>query len=270
MICYSKAHLMILVTTSAFAYLLSLLMASLLWMPFSYSSSPILLVLSAVVTQQAARCAFVASYHVVEGAISASIKLHERQHRELQQQHPASSTNGQEEQNERNLMRLELNDWSCGIAGGIGFGAMHALMLYGTLLASESSTLGTLYQPSCPRIPSLVNSALNAMMFSLLDILLMLFAFYGMRRRRSIAPKQKKAGNVTIAASFIIHLMGGFSTTANSIQSGCYIALPLLGAVLIAASLFLYYGIGLAEFLPQNQRIQQSSSARRVLIANLN
>ena len=49
-LCYSKAHLMIVATTSAFAYLISLLISSLLWLPFSSFSSAILLLLPAIVT----------------------------------------------------------------------------------------------------------------------------------------------------------------------------------------------------------------------------
>lgn len=257
-LCYSKAHLMIVATTSAFAYLISLLISSLLWLPFSSYSSVLLLVLPAVVTQQAARCAFVAIYHVVEGAITASINAHERQQQQEQQQQQLTHDGDlqQEQHHERNLMRLELNDWSCGIAAGIGFGTMHALMLYGTLLASEASTLGTLYQPSCPQIPSLVNSALNTMLFSFIDILLMLFAFYGMRRRKSKSHKQRQAGNMTLGTSLLIHSMASFATTANLLHGGCRIALPLLAIVLLIAAAYLQFGIRTARFLPKPQQVR--------------
>jgi hypothetical protein len=152
-------------------------------------------------------------------------------------------------------MRLELNDWSCGIAAGIGFGAMHALMLYGTLLASEASTLGTLYQPSCPRIPSLVNSALNTMMFSLIDILLMLFTFYGMRKRKSKTYRHRQAGNVALGICLGIHFMATMATTANLLHGGCRIALPLLAIVLLTAGAYLQFGIRLTRFLPKPQQV---------------
>lgn len=250
---------MIVATTSAFAYLISLLLSSLIWLPFSSFNSAILLLLPAVITQQAARCAFVAIYHVVEGAITASIHAHERQQQQQQQQQPQQQLidvdQEEEQHHERNLMRLELNDWSCGIAAGIGFGAMHALMLYGTLLASEASTLGTLYQPSCPQIPSLVNSALNTMLFSLIDILLMLFTFYGMRKRKSKTYRHRQAGNVSLGISLGIHCMATMATTANLLHGGCRIAIPLLAIVLLIAGAYLQFGIRLSRFLPKPQQM---------------
>jgi hypothetical protein len=250
---------MIVVTTSAFAYLISLLLSSLIWLPFSSFNSAILLLLPAVISQQAGRCAFVAIYHVVEGAITASILAHERQQQQQQEQPPQQQLidvdQEEEQHHERNLMRLELNDWSCGIAAGIGFGAMHAFMLYGTLLASEASTLGTLYQPSCPQIPSLVNSALNTMLFSLIDILLMLFTFYGMRKRKSKTYRHRQAGNVSLGICLGIHCMATMATTANLLHGGCRIALPLLAIVLLIAGAYLQFGIRLSRFLPKPQQM---------------
>jgi len=81
-------------------------------------------------------------------------------------------------------LRLELNDWSSSLAAGTGFGGMHAIFLYGTLLASEAGNVGTLYQPSCAVMPSLANTAVVACLFSLLDVVWMMWTFYGMRRRR--------------------------------------------------------------------------------------
>ena len=80
---------------------------------------------------------------------------------------------------------LTLNDGSAAIAAAIGFGGMHALTLYGTLLSSEAvhNTTGMLYQNSCPAVPSLVVSAMVTQLFTMLQIFWMLFTFFGMRRR---------------------------------------------------------------------------------------
>ena len=301
LLCYSKAHLIIIVTTSAFAYLISSLLSSLLWLPFSLTGSwtgagkAALLVIPAVICQAACRCGFVVLYHRVEGAISASIRLHERRQEEQEAEaaserqaattttattnnnsnrnsNSSSNSNSNRNHLETRRLRLELNDWSCGIAAGIGYSGMHALMLYGTLLASEAASQGTLYQRSCPGIPTLANSALNTFFFSILDIFLMLIVFYGMRRRRykrhvastsidavavttgdTNAPK--RSANMALLASFVLHLLAGFTTTANSLQGGCKIALPFLAATVLAAGAYLYFVIGLDKFLPKSQRL---------------
>jgi len=138
------------------------------------------------------RLLFVKGYHVVEDVISSSI--HTSSNNNRQRQGNGRRNNNNENDNnattptengnavdEALLFRLELNDWACGIASGVGFGGMHATMLYGTLLSSEASSMGTLYQDSCPSIPSVTVSAINAFLFSILDIVLMLISFYGMR-----------------------------------------------------------------------------------------
>ena len=112
----------------------------------------------------------------------------------------ADNGNGEDEQQpqpqqaDSAKLRLELNDWSSALAAGTGFGGMHSIFLYGTLLASESGNLGTLYQPSCSVMPSLVNSAIMANIFSVLDVFWMLFTFYGMRRRRDAGTFESEGG----------------------------------------------------------------------------
>ncbi len=148
-------------------------------------------------------------YLKVEAVIEKSIQNHEMEEYERNQMRSRSRSNNsstgrnkaddeEEEEEEKNddtaaaaegtevsessLLRLELNDLSCSIAAGIGFGGMHTVLLYGTLLASEGGRLnGTLYQPSCAIMPSLMNSAIMAFWFSILDIVWMMVAFYGVR-----------------------------------------------------------------------------------------
>jgi uncharacterized membrane protein YgcG len=102
---------------------------------------------------------------------------------------------------ETEALQLQLNDLSCSLASGVGYATLHALFLYGSLLASESGESnsyndagsyvggggstgygGTLYQNSCSTIPSLLQGAFIAMAFSILDVLWMMVCFYGMRR----------------------------------------------------------------------------------------
>jgi len=136
---------------------------------------------------------------------------------------------------------------------------MHSLMLYGTLLASEAKNQeGTLYQDSCSVVPSLFNSALVALMFSLLDILLMLFAFYGLRKcSQGLHPQ----GYAALAISFLAHLVAAFATLPNRMYNGCFIALPSLLAVLVVTAI-LFSSKYAPHFLPQDQRRRPNLAPR--------
>eukprot|EP00562_Extubocellulus_spinifer_P024131 CAMPEP_0178674186 /NCGR_PEP_ID=MMETSP0698-20121128/34734_1 /TAXON_ID=265572 /ORGANISM="Extubocellulus spinifer, Strain CCMP396" /LENGTH=408 /DNA_ID=CAMNT_0020318313 /DNA_START=40 /DNA_END=1266 /DNA_ORIENTATION=+ len=246
---YSKANLIIVVTTSAFAYLLSTVLSSLFWLPVpsSLQSNPYVLIFPSIVFQFVARAAFVWLYHRVEHSVERSVRRHERvegrnraaaagggssnsnnngdnadgdnadgdnadgdnadgdnadgDNADGDNADGGDSDNDGEPQADSAKLRLELNDWSSALAAGTGFGGMHSFFLYGTLLASESGNLGTLYQPSCEIMPSLVNSAIMAYMFGILDVFWMLFTFYGMRRRRDAGTFESDGGLQPLSSS---------------------------------------------------------------------
>lgn len=106
-------------------------------------------------------------YHCIEDVIARSVRTHERHERE-QRTAACSVPTGDAVTalppalNKSALLRLVLNDWTCGIAVGTCFCGVHSVMLYGTLLALELSNVRTLYHPFCPNVPSLVNSAIAA------------------------------------------------------------------------------------------------------------
>jgi len=252
-IAWNKAQLIIVVTTSAFAYLLAAFCAALFWFILDLigiGSHVIPILFPGVIMQFTWRCLFVMMYHKVEKVIEISIARHEER---------------EEEFHESAKLRLELNDWACGIAAGTGFGGMHAVMLYGTLLASEAGNLGTLYQNSCPEIPSLALSALNAFMFSFLDIIWMLFTFYGMGRRKqeegmpqtlhwgALLGNSKRGGNIALAIAFVTHFGAAFCTTPNRSLQGCHISVPLLASIVIITAILFWGGVS-KIYLPANQR----------------
>jgi Aph-1 protein len=258
LIVYKKAQLVIVVTTSAFAFLLSALGASLVWFIFDAAgvNHPIIVLLPGVIFQGIMRCGFVALYHKVEKVIEGSIARHE--------QHQIQRGETEEAMAEAARLRLELNDWACGLAAGVGFGGMHAVLLYGTLLASESGNLGTLIQDSCPSMPGLILSALNAFFFTILDMIWMLFTFFGMRRRRSsgidcsrgwgaMLGNSTASGNMALAICGVTHLAASFATTPNAFGGGCRVSIPLLaGIVVMTAGAFI---AGVSKiYLPANQR----------------
>eukprot|EP00586_Coscinodiscus_wailesii_P011359 CAMPEP_0172504820 /NCGR_PEP_ID=MMETSP1066-20121228/181633_1 /TAXON_ID=671091 /ORGANISM="Coscinodiscus wailesii, Strain CCMP2513" /LENGTH=292 /DNA_ID=CAMNT_0013281177 /DNA_START=83 /DNA_END=961 /DNA_ORIENTATION=+ len=256
---HKKAQLTIVVTTSAFSFLLSILFSSLIHLAFptgsAARSSPPLLLLPAIIFQTLARVGFVTVYRRVEAAVAHSIHLHERQV-------------GDTALSESVKLRLELNDLSCGIASGVGFGLMKVMMQYGTLLASEASeNMGTLYQESCPVMPSLLNSAVMACLFSLLDIVLMLLTFYGVKGRfrgdSTNAPHYSGVlsrccscggvlgpdGNQAVGAVLLAHTAATVSTVANKANNGCLLALPLLACVVVGTWAYFWMKV-MPYFLP--------------------
>jgi len=275
---YSKAQLVIVVTTSAFAELLSCLISSLVHLPFTaigLQESAFIIIPVAVVSRAFCRCGFVLLYHKVENVIEGSIRSHTAAE-------PAPLSSSTSTTNERNTtvqtlsetqrLRLEINDVSCGLAAGAGFGGMHTVMLYGTLLSSESGQVGTLYQPSCSIMPSLVNSAFIACMFAFLDIVWMFLTFYGVRRlggnlfgaaeslsasRALPGPwsleKGALGGKMALTSVLISHLLASLSTVANRFSDGCLAALPLLAVVLIVTAAF-FWNFCKDNYLPEGQR----------------
>lgn len=205
---------------------------------------------------------------------------------------------------ETNALQLQLNDLSCSLASGCGYALLHSLFLYGTLLASESGEAnsynegvyaggggstghgGTLYQESCGGIPSLINGALIAGMFSILDVMWMMLCFFGMRRRSSSSPLNNSntttnnsssasasgtmqaflqgltcqglsdspsGGNAAICLVTITHLTASLVLAPNGYEDGCKISLPLLGGVVIWVGLVLRRATK-GHFLPEDQR----------------
>lgn len=262
-VAYKKAQLIIVVTTAAFSFLLSALAASLIWFLFDLAgigNNAFIILFPGVIFQCLFRCGFVALYHKVERVIQVSIRNHEEQaiRRGEQVSDPAVSESAR--------LRLELNDWACALAAGTGFGGMHAILLYGTLLASESGNLGTLYQPSCPGIPALVLSAVHAFLFTILDVLWMLLTFFGMRRRRRMGESstrssggfgamfgdEKAGGNRALMFVLLSHFCATAATIPNNFKNGCHVSVPVLTAVTLVTGLVFWAGAS-GIYLPANQ-----------------
>lgn len=267
---YSKAQLVIVVTTSAFFQLLSCLLSSIIHLPFRFleENAVYFIIPTSVICQFILRCAFVRLYHKVERVIEKSISRHESENRE------ETINNDDQTIPEMSLLRLELNDVSCGIASGVGYGFMHTVMLYGTLLASENIRMGTLYQYSCTFMPSILNSAIIAFMFGVLDIVWMMLTFYGLRRWSGMIMNNTSShnewsiekgyvgGKAALVFVLLSHLLSAFATLPNHYfaLNGCVVSLPLLTFV-TALSVTLSWIYCKDSYLPDGQkdRIRQVS-----------
>lgn len=253
---YPKSQLIIVFITAAFFFLLASLGAGVTW----YVLDPTIglggiwaAILPGVLFQFLARCGFVALYHKVERVIEASIDRGEQDQAEGETDDDVGAAK----------LHLELNDVACGIAAGTGFGGMHAVLLYGSLIASESSDLGVLYQASCPMLPSIVVSALHCFFFFFLDMIWMLFTFFGMRRRMlfprgggslhdmnpwnrgfgSYYGNTRTGGNAALLTVLGSHLLASGLTTFNGYEYGCTFSIPSVAVVMLVTSYMFWSGV---------------------------
>ena len=160
-------------------------------------------ILPSIVIQFMCRCWFTTLYHQVERVIQVSFARHleEEEEEHAEEDNVVASAPASADAVVGNTaaplpptttrsadmakFQLALNDGNAAIAAAVGFGGMHAMVLYGTLLSSEitNNSTGILYQNSCPAVPSLVVSAVVTNLFFVLQIFWMLLTFFGMRRR---------------------------------------------------------------------------------------
>jgi len=269
-----------------------------------------------VLCQMIIRCIFVNGYFKVENVIRKSVAKHEEETIAANSNGGSSTTNGSSVRNgntvnnnngddahaETNALQLQLNDLSCSLASGCGYALLHSLFLYGTLLASESGEAnsyndgvyaggggstghgGTLYQDSCAGIPSLINGALIACLFSILDVMWMMLCFFGMRRRmmssslsnnNSMSASRAEGstfqalvsgltcqgfndtssgGSAAILFVGITHLLASLVLAPNGSEDGCKISLPCLGGVVVYVGILFRRVTKKGNFLPEDQR----------------
>ena len=252
-IVYPKAQLLIVAISAAFFFLLASLVSGLIW----YILDPVIglesgwsAIFPGVICQFLFRVAFVRVYHKVEQTIEQSMAVSEE-------------TNGDASQLSAARLKLELNDVASGLAAGIGFGGMHAILFFGSLLASESATIGVLYQPSCPSVPTLAVSSINAFCFFFLDLAWMLFTFFGVRRRvifprgggslNDLNPRHRQygsffgntrmGGNMSLLTVLVSRFFAAGFTTFNVYNYGCNFSLPLLAATTICVCALFMSGV---------------------------
>jgi len=289
MVLYPKAQLVIIVTTAAFFFLLSGVGASIVWWLFALVQldGVVAVLLPGVLAQFMGRCSFVALYHRVEKVIRLSLEEEDARANGSVRQHNSTTDQDLAEYDENwtaaAKLRLQLNDASCGVAAGIGFGGMHAIMLYGSLLASEAGNAGVLYQDSCPMIPSLAQSAVVALCYSVMDIFWMLLTFFGMRRRLlyhrgrefednirgfgAYMGNSRSGGNLALLFVLVSHLGSSVVTTLTSLDGGCVVSLPLLVVLTLITGYTFWAGTARIYMPPENSNESISRTASRISAA---
>mmetsp|Transcript_9524 Transcript_9524/g.23370 ORF Transcript_9524/g.23370 Transcript_9524/m.23370 type:complete len:336 (-) Transcript_9524:304-1311(-) len=279
-IVFPKPSLLIVSITAAFFYLLAASTASLFWYildPIIGLDSPLCAIIPGVFFQFIFRSMFVSIYHRVENVIEASIQKSEEERTDSS----GGNTSSTDDSVQASKNRLLLNDTACGLAAGVGFGGMHAALMFGSLIASESSDTGILYQPSCPKVPALTVSSLNTFCFFFLDIFWMLFTFFGMRRRilfprgggalSDINPLSRNfgtyfgntrmGGNNALLTVLITHACATGFTTFNSFQYGCVFSLTLLPLLTLIVAYVYWSGISKIYMPLANSNVRLSLPA---------
>ena len=121
------------------------------------------------------------------------------------------------------ISSVALNDASTSLAAGIGFGTMHAVIVFGSVVAN-SVDAASFYRPECPEMNVYVMLAVQQLFFSLLHIALMIIAFSAFRDR-SVLKTVLLLG---------LHFGGSATTLLNDSSHGCTVAAPLLAATAFA------------------------------------
>lgn len=82
--------------------------------------------------------------------------------------------------------QLPLNDMTSALATGLGVASMHAVLMFGSLVASSTGARGAAFSSSCESIPLVFSAALSTLPLTLMDVALMILAFDGYRKRSGL------------------------------------------------------------------------------------
>ena len=211
-----RAQLMILTILAAFVWLVAVLGAALLWrmMPEAARTAWPLVATIGVLVQESGRMALVNLYRRTEKLLIAASAAGE-------ESATATAVSGV-------AVSFPLNDWSSSLAAGVGFGTMHAIIMFGSVLAASEGP-ATLYEDSCVGVPMLLLYAVLALAFLMLDIMLMCILFHADRR----------GDRLMQGFAILLHLAASFATLANQMEAGCAVSLPIVVIVLLVAVLAL-------------------------------
>ena len=195
----------IVVGCSAFFWLLSLMLSSLVWAaipPLHASARGWAIVPVGVIVQELARALFLRLYFRAERSFSV-VSI--------------------------NAIVFPLVDLWSGVAAGAGYGAVQTFVYYAPILAHALGP-GVLYSGHCSALSAFASGAWTAFLFNVLHILLMILAFDAYR--------QPRARPLRVAAVVLLHFAAASFTILNNIDEGCVMALPLIAGVVVVAAVW--------------------------------
>lgn len=225
-----RPQLVIVALGGAFAWLFCMLCIGVLWVSivswFGEARYPAILIVSSVL-QNYFRGIYVGFYRRTERQLKGSSELCDQV--------------------------MPLDDRTCGLAAGIGFGGMHALVVCGSVLASGSgsgSISGDYFSDACPLLPLSWTIALFCLAYFAIDMVLTPMAF--------LAERLQSTGlNVLI---YSIHLTASLFNLANREYFGCKTSLTM--TLLIALGSVILY-IWMQPAIDRSLAINRSSKDRK-------
>lgn len=200
-----KPHLAIITLVGAFSYLLCVLISSIFWAMIKTSEGEgkyggILFI--SCVLHNVCRALFVRAYRKTEYLIKDSSEF----------------------SNEL----LPLTDKSASLAGGLGIGFMHALVVCGSMLASSGGD-GQYFSDACPYIPVALQISIMALGYFFADMIFTCLSFVANR-----------TGSVLLyVIIFVLQLSAMLTSLGNRKYFGCKLALSMLLVVVVISASFL-------------------------------
>lgn len=195
---WKRAPLLLLCCTSAFFWLLSVFLVSILWtvIPPLKDSHAATVVVGAL-TQEVFRGLYLLMYRKAEEGMNSLTAPGEP---------------------------LPLNDLSSAIAAGLGFGTMGSVVMYGSLLATSVGE-AVLYSDQCSEMSLFALSAVSSTLFIILHTLLSILTFDAYRRRSW----------ARFSLVVLLHLGASLCTLANESSGGCVYSPLLVAGMLFVA-----------------------------------
>ncbi|CAN0388695.1 unnamed protein product [Ectocarpus fasciculatus] len=189
----------------AFSYLLSILVTSMFWAMMKTAEGEgkfVGVLFFSSILQNAFRVLFIRAYRKTEYLIKDSSEVSDEV--------------------------LPLTDKTSSVAGGLGFGFMHALVVCGSTLASGDGE-GHYFSDSCPYVPLVLEISIMALGFFFIDVIVMCLAFIANRTRSSLMH----------CIIFVIQLSATLTSLGNREYFGCRTSLSMLLIIVIGAGVFL-------------------------------
>jgi hypothetical protein len=123
---------------------------------------------------------------------------------------------------------LPMTDEAASVAGGLGIGFMHALVVCGSTLAAGDGA-GQYFSDSCPYIPLVLQISIMALGFFMIDIIMTCLTFIANRTK----------SRLMYCVIFVLHLSATLTSLGNREYFGCRVALSMLLIIDIISALFL-------------------------------
>mmetsp|Transcript_13972 Transcript_13972/g.16233 ORF Transcript_13972/g.16233 Transcript_13972/m.16233 type:complete len:245 (-) Transcript_13972:1501-2235(-) len=130
------------------------------------------------------------------------------------------------------------SDWTSALSAGVGIGIMYTLIIHGGVISAAFDEIpsGDFFSDSCPELSLYWTSALNALLFQILHLSLSVLCFDTVRRSGAADAPKIPIGNCNFLVILMLHLVASFSTTINTVS--CVGGLAALGGT-VAISLLL-------------------------------